>query len=420
MKDIRIDFSMALPFADKAALEGVKAQALKAQESLWDLGAEADVKGWLDPMPQGAAYQAMMEKAKEIRENADAFVLVGVGGSNQAARAVIKALQRPGTPEVFYAGNTLSAPALRRVLTGLDGKKEIYINVIAKNFETLEPGSHFRVLREYLVRRYGREDIAKRVVLTGTFGSRLEEIAKENGFTFLEFPVPVGGRYSVLTPVGLFPMAVAGIDLPALLAGAERMKAMLLENTDNAAVCYAALRQHLYKGKGFDTEVLAAFEPQLDYFAKWWVQLFGESEGKGKQGIFPTAVSCSEDLHSLGQYMQDGRRSLTETFISVEEPDGSVVVSPDPGFGDRFDYLDGVDFVDINHAAETATVKAHYEGGVPCFRVVLPKLDEYYFGQLFYFFMVACAISGKTAGINPFDQEGVEAYKRTMFRMLGK
>lgn len=418
MQDIRIDLLSAIPFAGKKALSEMEAKAALAFQELMDPGKEADVKGWLSPMAQDEGYQAMLQKAAEIRETADAFVLVGVGGSNQAARAVIKALQEDG-PEIIYAGNTLSAPALQRVLRQLDKKKDIYINVIAKNFETLEPGSHFRVLRNYLSRRYAKEDMAKRIVLTGTFGSRLEEIAKENGYTFLEFPIPVGGRYSVLTPVGLFPMAVAGIDIPALLEGARRMQG-LLAGPDNPAVKYAALRQCLYQAEGFDMEVLAAFEPQLDYFAKWWVQLFGESEGKGKQGIFPTSVSYSEDLHALGQYMQEGRRSLMETFLSVEGPAGSVPVPPDPTFGDRFDYLDGMDFLDINRAAESATWQAHLAGGVPCMRIALPRLDAYYFGQLFYFFMIACAVSGKTGGINPFDQEGVEAYKRSMFHILGK
>lgn len=418
MQDIKLEFSMATPFADSKILEEMTGKAVKAWQDLQDPQQEADVKGWMQPMAQDGAYYDMMAKADEIRKSADAFVLVGVGGSNQAARAVIKALQRPGTPEIIYAGNTLSAPALQKVLRQLNDKRSIYINVIAKNFETLEPGSHFRVLRKYLERRYTKEGAAQRIILTGIYGSRLEEIAKENGYTFLEFPVPVGGRYSVLTPVGLFPMAVAGIDIPLLLQGALRMKE-LLQGDDHPAIQYAALRQTLYRQK-FDIEVLASFEPQLEYYAKWWVQLFGESEGKEKQGVFPTAVNYSEDLHSLGQYMQDGRRNLMETFLSVGEPDGSVVVEPDPGFGDRFDYLDNMDFLEINRAAEAATIRAHFEGGVPCFRLLLPRLDEFSFGQIFYFFMIACAISGKTAGINPFDQEGVEAYKRSMFRMLGK
>ena len=418
MQDIKLEFSMATPFADSKILEEMTGKAVKAWQDLQDPQQEADVKGWMQPMAQDGAYYDMMAKADEIRKSADAFVLVGVGGSNQAARAVIKALQRPGTPEIIYAGNTLSAPALQKVLRQLNDKRSIYINVIAKNFETLEPGSHFRVLRKYLERRYTKEGAAQRIILTGTYGSRLEEIAKENGYTFLEFPVPVGGRYSVLTPVGLFPMAVAGIDIPLLLQGALRMKE-LLQGDDHPAIQYAALRQTLYRQK-FDIEVLASFEPQLEYYAKWWVQLFGESEGKEKQGVFPTAVNYSENLHSLGQYMQDGRRNLMETFLSVGEPDGSVVVEPDPGFGDRFDYLDNMDFLEINRAAEAATIRAHFEGGVPCFRLLLPRLDEFSFGQIFYFFMIACAISGKTAGINPFDQEGVEAYKRSMFRMLGK
>lgn len=416
--DFTFDFSLAEQMLAADALAAMQKKAYAAYQELMDPAQEQEVKGWLTPMPQETAYEAMMQKAAQIRKQADAFVLVGVGGSNQAARAVIKALQQPGTPEIIYAGNTLSAPALRRVLDKLEGKN-FYINVIAKNFETLEPGSHFRVLRKYMETRYSKAEIADRVILTGTFGSRLEEIAQENGYTFLEFPIPVGGRYSVLTPVGLFPMAVAGIDVPALLAGAEEMRSYLSAKGGAEAVRYAAVRNALYQ-KGFDTEVLAFFEPQLSYFSKWWVQLFGESEGKNKQGIFPTAVSYSEDLHSLGQYMQDGRRELIETFLSIEAPDGSVPVLPDPDFHDGFDYLDGMDFLDINRAAESATYAAHAQGGDACMKLTMPKLDEYRLGELFYFFMIACAVSGKTAGINPFDQEGVEEYKRMMFRTLGK
>ena len=261
--------------------------------------------------------------------------------------------------------------------------------------------------------------MAKRVVLTGTVGSRLEEIAKENGCTFLHFPRRVGGRYSAFTPVALLPLAVAGLDVDAYLAGGLAMEEGLAKNEGGLAAEYAAVRYALYR-RGFKVEMLTAFEPRLFWAEQWWKQLFGESEGKEKKGMLPASMINSEDLHSMGQYMQDGLRFMTETFLAVDDPGASVVIEPDPDFGDAFDYLDGMDFANINRAAEKATIQAHAAGGVPCMVLRLPRIDEHTFGLVYYFFMVACALSGRLLGVDPFDQEGVEEYKRSMFAALGK
>lgn len=418
MKQIQLKTELAESLVSAENLKKVQDRAAAAYEEIMDGGREADVKGWLVPQISPAVMDTIRSKAAEVRKNADVFVIVGVGGSNQAARAVIKALDFSDQPKILYAGNSLSAHYLAGVLDQLKGKS-VYIDVIAKNFETLEPGSHFRVLRKCMEKWYGPDELSSRIIVTGTYGTRFEEIAKENGYTFLPFPDAIGGRYSAFSPVGLFPMAVAGIDIDRLLSGVNDMAAEIRGHADNSAVRYAVLRNALYR-QDYTIEMLVNFEPQLNYFSKWWVQLFGESEGKDKTGIYPASASYSEDLHSMGQYMQDGRRDLMETFISVENPSGSVVVEADKAFRDGFDYLDGMDFRDINRAAEKATLEAHSKGGVACIQVVVPEISAYTFGQLFYFFMFACAVSGKLLGVNPFDQEGVEEYKRNMFKKLGK
>lgn len=377
------------------------------------------VLGWRTLTESAVQFDLMKEKAMEIREKADVFVIVGVGGSNQAARAMIEALKldRKG-PEIIYLGNTLSSYYISKTLEHMEGKS-VYIDVIAKNFETLEPGSHFRILRQWMKKRYTKEEMADRIIVTGTIGSCLDEIAKENGYLFLQFPVPVGGRYSAFTPVGLFPIMVAGLDVDAFLNGVTKAMKDCMENPENPAVSYAAARNLLYE-RGYDIEMLVSFEPQLYYLEKWWIQLFGESEGKEKKGIYPAAAVYSEDLHSMGQYVQDGRRNLIETFLSVKDPKATTVIEPDPDFGDRFDYLDHMDFDQINKAAEKATQEAHAAGGVPCICFQADEIDEEMFGELYCYLMMACAISGKLMKVNPFDQDGVEEYKRSMFKILGK
>lgn len=417
--NVRLNKDKSLLYLDPAALEKQTAAGAEIVKSLYADEDKDQVLGWLHVQTAAVQMDLIREKAKEVRERADVFVIVGVGGSNQAARAMIEAAQDRVGPEIVYLGNSLSPHYISQMMKRLEGKS-VYINVIAKNFETLEPGSHFRILRQYMETRYSKEEMSRRVILTGTAGSRLEEIATEHGYTFLQFPVPIGGRYSAFSPVGLFPVAAAGLDLDAFLEGVSQAETMCMEHpADNPAVEYAAVRNLLYQ-KGFDIEMLVSFEPQFAYFNKWWIQLFGESEGKEKKGIFPSGAIYSEDLHSMGQYMQDGRRNLIETFLTVEDPRASIMIEADPQFGDRFDYLDGMDFKEINHIAEKATIDAHADGGVPCIRFLIGEIGEETFGELYYYFMMACAVSGKLMGVNPFDQEGVEEYKRSMFKALGK
>ena len=381
----------------------------------------SDSQGWLDVNERASnAIQTHIEQiAADVRAHCDAFVIIGVGGSNNAARSVIEALaQQSGDTEIFYAGNTLNPNALNRMLKSLEGKDYV-IDCIAKNFETLEPGSSFRILRKAMTAKYGPEEAARRTICTGTYGSSLEELCKAEGYTFVPFPTNVGGRYTAMTYVGLLPMAVAGIDIRALVQGAADMQKRLHEGApeDNLALRYACLR-NLYYQKGYKLEMLASFEPQFRWFYKWWIQLFAESEGKDGKGLFPVASEFSEELHSVGQYIQDGAPLMFETFLDVTARDDSLVVESD-GKKDFFDYLDNKDFWDINKAAFGATVTAHSQK-LPCLILRVPHLDAYNFGQLFYFFQFACYVSGEILGINPFDQPGVEAYKAWMFQALGK
>ena len=377
-----------------------------------------DSQDWLDTdVCAGEDVLARIEnKAREIRENADAFVLIGVGGSNNAARSAIKALE-PGGTEIIYAGNTLNPHALTKMLDSLDGK-DFYIDCIAKNFETLEPGSSFRILRAYMDKKYG-DKAAKRIIATGTAGSTLDALCRKEGYDFFEFPLNIGGRYTAMSNVGLLPMAVSGIDIREVVHGAHDMQTALHtgDPMDNPAYRYACIRNVLY-GKGYRLEMLSSFEPRFRYFYHWWEQLFAESEGKENKGIFPVTGEFSEELHSIGQFVQDGSPILFETFLDVADRADALVIRPDR-YADYFDYLDNVDFYDINRAAYQATVKAHSEK-LPVMTLELGALDAYHFGQLFYFFQFACYLSCAVMGVNPFDQPGVEAYKKWMFDALGK
>lgn len=367
------------------------------------------------------------ELAARLRERADTFVLIGVGGSNNAARATLAALgardgSLDGTHRVVYAGNTLSPFELRRVLDGLEGR-EVVIDCVAKNFETLEPGSSFRLLRQWLVSRYGEKDAASRIVCCGTPGSHLEELCREHGYAFTTFPEPVGGRYTALTEVHLLPLACAGVNIRALVAGARAEEALLRNGTadpaTNAAWRYALIRRLAWDA-GLRVELLSFFEPRFRWFSKWYEQLFGESEGKDGRGLFPASAEYSEELHSLGQYVQDGTPQIMETFLDVLEPgheDSLVLGGSD--IDDRFGYLDGVDFWDVNKASFAASRAAHART-LPCSTIELDRVDEEHLGRLFYFFMFSCYLSAELLGVNPFDQPGVEAYKQLMFKTLGK
>ncbi|MBM6907757.1 glucose-6-phosphate isomerase [Collinsella intestinalis] len=381
----------------------------------------ADSQGWLevDEWAGPAVLDRTERLAAELRAIADTFVIIGVGGSNNSARAVIKAL-RPNGARIVYAGNTLSAHELNGVLAELEGH-DVVIDCIAKNFETLEPGSSFRLLRQYLVGRYGKEEAARRIVCTGTIGSPLEELCRAEGYTFVPFATNVGGRYTALTEVHLLPLAVAGADIRALAAGAKRMQDQLraTDGLENSAWRYACLRNILWD-RGYRVELLGFFEPRFRWFSKWWEQLYAESEGKDGKGIFPAALECSEEMHSLGQYAQDGTHQLFETFIDLMEPGaGDSLVLGGTDVADAFGYLDGKDFWDINKASFNATRAAHAEV-LPVVTLEIDRIDEEHFGMLFYWFAFACYASGSLLGVNPFDQPGVEAYKRLMFEALGK
>lgn len=382
----------------------------------------ADSLGWLsvDECAGEERLSFLLEQAQRVRGMADAFVVIGIGGSNQASRAAVKALRPKSGPAILWAGNTLSAAETRRLLDELDGYKSIVIDCIAKNFETLEPGIAFRVLRQYLEKRYGEQEAAKRIFATGTPGSSLDMLCQRNGYTFLTFPPRVGGRYSVGTDVGLFPMAVAGIDVRALVQGMRDMRDRLFEESpeENIALRYACLRNLLYE-HGYSLEMMAFFEPRLEYFAHWWVQAFAESEGKKGKGLYPVIACNSEDLHATGQFIQQGSPILFETFVTVRDPGASVVIPADAK-GDGFDYLTGSDFREINDVACRATMRAHSERGIPCLELSVPALDAHTLGELYYFFLFSCYLSCRVLGVNPFDQPGVENYKGYMFKNLGK
>lgn len=376
-----------------------------------------DSLGWfrVEKWANTQMLTGLKELAKEVRKDADVFVVIGVGGSNNAARSVIKALQIDG-PEIIYSGNTLSAYQLKQVLNRLEGKS-VYLNCIAKNFETLEPGSSFRVLRQYLIEQYGESEAARRIIGTGTVGSHFEAFCQKYSYRFLEFPVDVGGRFTALTSVGLFPMAVAGISIEDMVNGAKAVQEQLHQDRSihNPAYAYATFRNVCYRS-GYKVELLASFEPQLRWFHKWWLQLFGESEGKDNRGLFPTCAEYSEDLHAIGQFIQEGSPIVIETFIDVQQANASLTVLPDFK-DDRFDYLEGQDFWQINKIAFMATYQAHSKR-LPCSIVKIDSLDAYHFGQLFYFFEFACYLSCQIMGVNPFNQPGVEDYKQLMFAEL--
>ena len=423
MGDITLTFAGGRTGLTQEALEQrLQAAAPLLAEVLAGEEQYQDNLGWfaVDEAAGPERVDFLLEQAARVRADADAFVVIGIGGSNQAARAVVKALRPENGPAILWAGNTISACETARLLKELDGYQSVYIDCIAKNFETLEPGISFRVLRRYLEQRYGQAEAAKRIFATGTPGSTLHQLCIDNGYTFLTFPERIGGRYSVGSDVGLFPMAVAGVDVKALVQGMRDMRDQLRAAPagENLALRYACLRKWMLE-QGLSLEMLAFFEPRLDYFAKWWIQLFAESEGKDGTGLYPVVSSNSEDLHSIGQFIQQGSPILFETFVTVRARDASVVL-PATDKKDYFDYLTGRDFWDINDTARRATMRAHSEGGIPCLELSIPAIDAHTLGELFYFFLFSCYLSCRLVGVNPFNQPGVESYKGYMFKNLGK
>jgi len=387
--------------------------------------------GWVDlPSEINDELLSSIENvAAKIRNKAEVFVVVGIGGSYLGARAVIEALSNnfalltpDKNPVILYAGQNIGEDYLTDLLEILD-VKDYAMTVISKSGTTTEPALAFRILKNHIEAKYGKEEAKERIVaITDKEKGALKKLATDEGYQTYVVPDDVGGRYSVLTPVGLLPIAVAGFDIRKLVAGAVEMEKLNKKSAsfeENPMALYAATRNAIYNS-GKNIEILVNYQPNLFYLTEWWKQLYGESEGKENKGIFPAGVNFTSDLHSMGQYIQEGERMLFETVLSVKSPNHKLTIPTDEQNLDGLNYIAGKRINEVNQKAELGTTLAHIDGGVPNIGITMSKVDEHNIGQLIYFFEMACALSGYTLGVNPFDQPGVEAYKKNMFALLGK
>lgn len=393
-------------------------------------GEGSDFLGWMTASCNydRDEYDRIKKAAEKIRSSCDVFVVIGIGGSYLGARAVIEFLKSPrynqikdGSPEIYFSGCDMSASAMNELLSLCKGK-DVCVNVISKSGVTTEPSVAFRVFRELLEKKYGREGAAERIfVTTDRARGILKPLADREGYERFVVPDNMGGRYSVLSAVGLLPIAVAGIDIDELMSGADdARKALSLNDLDkNDSYRYAVIRNILLS-KGKNIEILVGYEPYLQMFNEWWKQLFGESEGKDNKGIYPSSVIFSTDLHSLGQYIQDGQRLMFETVINIEHEDDDIIIPDDPENCDGLNFLSGKSLCEVNRTAMRATVLAHVDGGVPNIVIDVADRSARSVGYLIYFFWMTCAMSGYLLGVNPFNQPGVEAYKKNMLALLGK
>ncbi len=388
--------------------------------------------GWID-LPakiDDNLISSIEADAKTIREKAEILVVLGIGGSYIGSRAIIEALSSPFSnfyvntknPVVLFAGHTISQDYQAQLLDLLD-QKEYAIVLVSKSGNTTEPAIAFRLLKKHIEKKYGAEEAASRIiVITDSSKGALKILSEKNGYKTYGIPEDIGGRFSVLTAVGLLPVAIAGYDIRELLQGAAEMRKVCTESSsllDNPAACYAAIRASLYR-LGFQIEILVNYEPQMHYFTEWWKQLFAESEGKENEGLFPAGVDFTGDLHSMGQYIQEGQRMLFETVIHIQKPKYSLVIPHDENNLDGMNYIAGKTLHEINDLAAMATTLAHVDGEVPNLDIFLPVIDERALGELIYFFEFSCGMSGYLSGLNPFNQPGVEVYKNNMFALLGK
>ena len=433
MNHLKFSYDNALNFVGKQDIlsyqEAIDSHFLAIRERT---GKGHDFLGWTD-LPS-SVEETLITKiesaAARFREKSEVSVVVGIGGSYLGARAVTEALsphfnllkKKAGNPIMLFAGNNISEDYLVELLQVLD-EKDYTLTVISKSGTTTEPALAFRLLREHMEKKYGKAEMRQRIIaITDKERGALKQLADEEGYETFVVPDNVGGRYSVLTPVGLLPIAIAGFDIRALLQGAQNMEEFSATTTkidENPVATYAAVRNTLY-AKGKTTEIMVNYEPRLFYFTEWWKQLYGESEGKENKGIFPAGVSNTTDLHSMGQYIQEGMRNLFETVLSVEKPKHKLTIPSDEANLDKLNYIAGKRINEVNHMAELGTTLAHVDGGVPNLKVTIPEISEETLGEVIYFYEMACAVSGYILGINPFDQPGVEAYKRNMFALLGK
>ena len=427
---MKIDLTHVQPFLDKNLKSNLESRVSEVYETIFNkTGAGNDFLGWVNlPSEIDENLLSDIEKtAAVLRKKSDIFVVIGIGGSYLGARAVIEALQNhfaPLTDEkplIVYAGHNMSEDYLHDLMAILD-KKDYSLAVISKSGTTTEPAIAFRILKQHIINKYGEEEAASRIIaITDKARGALKQLANVKGYKTYIVPDDVGGRFSVLTPVGLLPIAMAGIDIRALVKGAVEMEKLCKAQptVDNPVTQYAVARQVLY-GMGKTNEIMVNYEPRLVYFSEWWKQLYGESHGKQHKGIFPASVTFSTDLHSMGQYIQDGLRNLFETVISVEKSNHELCIPMENEDLDQLNYIAGKRISEVNHKAELGTVLAHEDGGVPNLRIVIPEVSEKVLGELIYFFEMACAVSGYMLDVNPFDQPGVEAYKKNMFALLGK
>lgn len=435
MAHLSFDYSnVAEKFLAPHELEQIQAQVETAHQQLREgTGAGSDFLGWITlPNDYDRDEFARIKAAStKIQKNSDVFIVIGIGGSYLGSQAALDFLthtfyndlsaEERQTPKIYFAGNHISSTYLQDLLDIIEGH-DVSINVISKSGTTTEPAIAFRILRQKLIEKYGEEEAAERIfATTDAEKGALKSTADELGYETFVIPDSVGGRFSVLTAVGLLPIAVAGGDIDALMQGAaDAMEAYQSSDlSQNEAYQYAALRNILLR-KGYTTEIMVNYEPKLNYFSKWWTQLFGESEGKDSRGIYPSSANFSTDLHSVGQYIQDGRRNLFETVLKIEEPAKNIKIPAEEGDPDGLAYIEGEEVSYVNDKAFEGTLLAHVDGGVPNFVLRIPDMSAYSLGYLFYFFEIAVGISGYLNAINPFDQPGVEDYKRNMFALLGK
>ena len=431
---VTFDYSKAAKFISADEVKSMERIVEQSKEVLVSKsGAGNDFLGWIDlPVAYDKEEFARIQKAAEkIASDSEVLVVIGIGGSYLGARAAVEFLRHSfynvvskevrKTPEIYFAGNSISGRYLSDLIQVI-GDRDFSVNVISKSGTTTEPAIAFRVFKEMLEKKYGKAEAAKRIYAT-TDKSRgaLKKLATEEGYETFVVPDDVGGRFSVLTAVGLLPIAVSGADITKLMEGAADARKDALEKpfAENGPMQYAAVRNILLR-KGKQIEVLANYEPSLHYVSEWWKQLYGESEGKDQKGIFPASVDLTTDLHSMGQFIQDGSRNLFETVLNVTDSVAEIVFGEEPVDLDGLNYLAGKNMDFVNKSAMNGTILAHTDGNVPNLMITVPGQDEYSLGQLFYFFEFACGVSGYTLGVNPFNQPGVESYKKNMFALLGK
>lgn len=434
MGKITFDYSKTAGFISEEEIGYMSRLTEQAKDVLVSKsGAGNDFLGWIDlPVDYDKEEFSRIEKAAEkIKKDSDVLIVIGIGGSYLGARAAIEFLrhgfynslpkEKRGTPEIYYVGNSISSTYLQGVIDVI-GDRDFSVNVISKSGTTTEPAIAFRIFKKMLEDKYGQEEAAKRIyATTDKARGALKDLATKEGYESFVVPDDVGGRFSVLTAVGLLPIAVSGADIKALMDGGASGRELALNEKfeDNEAMKYAAIRNILLR-KGKSVEVLANYEPALHYIGEWWKQLYGESEGKDQKGIFPAAVDFTTDLHSMGQFIQDGARIMFETVMNVEEARETITIEKEAEDLDGLNYLAGKTMDFVNKSAMNGTILAHTDGNVPNLMIKIPKMDEFHLGQLFYFFEFACGVSGYILGVNPFNQPGVESYKRNMFALLGK